>query len=106
MCFFKPWLCPGIVGAEDTGIPVHLLSPQSNLHWEHVLSANPMSKVLSGLDSLLSFESVFLGVCENVWGSISNICYLFLLESAGNVRHPSAEALSQLDHLGCSTCGV
>ena len=65
---FKRWLCAGIVGTEDTGIPEHLLNPQSKLHWEHVLSANPMSKILAGLDSLVSFEYLFFGgVCENVW---------------------------------------
>ena len=56
---FKRWLCAGIVGTEDTGIPEHLLNPQSKLHWKHVLSANPMSKILAGLDSLVSFEYLF-----------------------------------------------
>lgn len=37
---------------EDCGIPDSLLDPQAGVHWEHVLSGNPMTKVISGLDGI------------------------------------------------------
>ena len=59
----------GIVDKEDHGIPASLLSPEGGVHWEHLLSANPMARVVNGLDGLspiaivleLSFCLFFLG---------------------------------------------
>ena len=59
----------GIVDKEDHGIPASLLSPEDGVHWEHLLSANPMARVVNGLDGLsliaivleLSFCLFFLG---------------------------------------------
>ena len=42
----------GMVDKEDHGIPASLLSPEDGVHWEHLLSANPMAKVIGGLDGL------------------------------------------------------
>lgn len=42
----------GMVDKEDHGIPASLLSPEGGVHWEHLLSANPMAKVIGGLDGL------------------------------------------------------
>ena len=42
----------GMVDKEDHGIPASLLNPEDGVHWEHLLSANPMAKVIGGLDGL------------------------------------------------------
>lgn len=84
LCSFRS--CAGIVGTEDTGIPGHLLDLQSKLHWEHVLSANPMSKILAGLDSLLSFESFSGGGSVKMSGFYLKYMLPFLMRICGQCK--------------------
>ena len=43
----------GIVGKEDLGIPGSLLDDAHGDRWEHLLSFNPMARVVGGLDGIL-----------------------------------------------------
>ena len=64
---------------EDGGIPDALLDPCAAVHWEHVLSANPMARVVNGLDGNSPiFESVFRKILSRLHSSICIYIYIYM----------------------------